>query len=110
MGREPNPFSQVSRLDLRAFASSRWVSHGGLCRFSGTTDAIRGDVARVKAICEPYHPGKYFFARNKQEEADLWAARKEALWTMSSIKPENHRLWSTDVAVPISRLAEIISS
>ena len=49
----------------------------------------------MKALCQPYHPGKYFFARNKQEEADLWAARKEALWTMSSIKPENHRLWST---------------
>lgn len=59
---------------------------------------------------QPHGPGNVFFARDKQEEADLWAARKEALWTMTSIKPEGYALWSTDVAVPISRLAEIIGT
>lgn len=59
---------------------------------------------------QPHGPGNIFFARDKKEEADLWAARKEALWTMTSIKPEGYALWSTDVAVPISRLAEIIST
>ncbi|GKT58208.1 D-lactate dehydrogenase [Colletotrichum tofieldiae] len=78
-------------------------------RFSGTTDGIKGDVSRVKDIVQPFKPRKIFFARNRQEEADLWAARKEALWTMTSIKPEGYSLWSTDVAVPISRLAEIIT-
>ncbi|OQD85118.1 hypothetical protein PENANT_c011G03051 [Penicillium antarcticum] len=47
-------------------------------------------------------------SESKKEETELWAARKEALWTMTSIKPDGHALWSTDVAVPISRLAEII--
>lgn len=28
---------------------------------------------------------------------------------MSSIKPQGQTMWSTDVAVPISRLAELIS-
>lgn len=77
-------------------------------RFAGTTEGIKADVAKVKRIVDPFKPGKIFFARNKQEEADLWAARKEALWTMTSIKPDGYAMWSTDVAVPISRLAEII--
>ncbi|KAJ0350475.1 hypothetical protein KNSL1_003876 [Colletotrichum chrysophilum] len=81
------------------------VSH----RFAGTTEGIKADVAKVKRIVDPFKPGKIFFARNKQEEADLWAARKEALWTMTSIKPDGYAMWSTDVAVPISRLAEIIA-
>ncbi len=64
----------------------------------------------MQDLCQPFGPRKYFFAQDKQQEADLWTARKEALWTMTSIKPENYSIWSTDVAVPISRLAEIISS
>ncbi|KAE9579188.1 D-lactate dehydrogenase [Colletotrichum fructicola] len=78
-------------------------------KFAGTTEGIKADVAKVKRIVDPFKPGKIFFARNKQEEADLWAARKEALWTMTSIKPDGYAMWSTDVAVPISRLAEIIA-
>ncbi|KAK6212134.1 glycolate oxidase [Colletotrichum tabaci] len=78
-------------------------------KFSGTTDGIKGDISRVKDIVQPFNPRNIFFAKDKQEEADLWAARKEALWTMTSIKPEGYSLWSTDVAVPISRLAEIIT-
>lgn len=78
-------------------------------RFSGTTDGIKGDISRAKEIVQPFKPRKIFFAQDKQQETDLWAARKEALWIMTSIKPEGYSMWSTDVAVPISRLAEIIS-
>lgn len=60
-------------------------------------------------MIKSFSPGEFFFAKTKQDETDLWAARKEALWTMTSIKPDGHSLRSTDVAVPISRLAEIIS-
>ena len=78
-------------------------------KFSGPTkEHLQGDISLVRKLLEPYHPTRYVFAKNKQEEKDLWAARKEALWTMTSIKPEGYSIWSTDVAVPISRLAEII--
>ncbi|GKT41199.1 D-lactate dehydrogenase [cytochrome], mitochondrial [Colletotrichum spaethianum] len=100
----------INRHGSEAVRRTAWDESPTLfLKFSGTTEAIKGDVSRVKDIVQPFKPRKIFFARNKQEEADLWAARKEALWTMTSIKPEGYSLWSTDVAVPISRLAEIIT-
>ncbi|CAN8105902.1 unnamed protein product [Discula destructiva] len=78
-------------------------------KFSGPTPSIKGDVLAAQNIIKQFNAGEFFFAKTKQDELDLWSARKEALWTMTSIKPEGHSLWSTDVAVPISRLAELIS-
>jgi D-lactate dehydrogenase (cytochrome) len=78
-------------------------------KFSGPTkEGVEADIAQLKNLTQSYKHGKIFFARNKQEETDLWSARKEALWTMTSIKPDGYSIWSTDVAVPVSRLAELI--
>lgn len=78
-------------------------------KFSGTTDAIHSDIKRVSEIVKPFSGGSQFhFARTKQDEHDLWAARKEALFTMVSTRPAGTEIWSTDVAVPVSRLPEII--
>lgn len=57
---------------------------------------------------KPHNAGDPTFAKTKQDEEDLWAARKEALWTMVNTKPEGSEIWSTDVAVPLSRLADIM--
>ncbi|KAK4214889.1 D-lactate dehydrogenase [Rhypophila decipiens] len=89
----------------------RWSEEGAtlFVKFSGTTEGIKSDLGRVKELLGSEGDKRsFFFAKNKQDEADIWAARKEALFTMVSIKPEGHEMWSTDVAVPISRLAEII--
>ncbi|WQF79261.1 Putative FAD-binding oxidoreductase/transferase, type 4, FAD-linked oxidase-like protein [Colletotrichum destructivum] len=100
----------INRHGSAAVRKTAWDEKPTLfLKFSGTTDGIKGDISRVKDIVQPFNPRNIFFAKDKQEEADLWAARKEALWTMTSIKPEGYSLWSTDVAVPISRLAEIIT-
>lgn len=78
-------------------------------KYSGTTDGIKSDVKRSTEIIRsvagsvPFH-----FAKTKQDEHDLWSARKEALFTMVSNRPTGTEVWSTDVAVPLSRLAEII--
>ncbi|KAK0649211.1 hypothetical protein B0T16DRAFT_428057 [Cercophora newfieldiana] len=78
-------------------------------KFSGTTDAIKSDASRASSIIKPFSGGsKFHFARSKQDEHDLWAARKEALFTMVSTRPPGTEIWSTDVAVPVSRLPEII--
>ena len=55
-----------------------------------------------------HNAGDFIFAKSKQEEQNLWAARKEALFTMVNTKPAGTEIWSTDVAVPLSRLADII--
>ncbi|KAK6714901.1 hypothetical protein SNK04_005827 [Fusarium graminearum] len=38
----------------------------------------------------------------------LWSARKEALWSMMALRETDGHVWSTDVAVPLSRVSELI--
>lgn len=47
--------------------------------------------------------------RNYSEEMDsLWLARKEGMLKAIASKPEGTALWATDVAVPISPMADLI--
>ncbi|KAL2015287.1 hypothetical protein VTK56DRAFT_5912 [Thermocarpiscus australiensis] len=93
----------------------RWAEQPTLfLQFAGTiAEGIGSDIRRASDIivhssATTHDSPPFHFARSKQEEHDLWAARKEALSTMASIRPRGTELWSTDVAVPVSRLAEMI--
>lgn len=88
----------------------KWAEQPTLfLKFAGTTDGIRSDAQRVNEIIRTVAGRVPFqFAQTKQDEHDLWAARKEGLFTMVATRPPGTILWSTDVAVPLSRLAEII--
>ncbi|KAK4246007.1 hypothetical protein C7999DRAFT_15844 [Corynascus novoguineensis] len=112
-----------------AVRSRRWAEQPTLfIKFSGTTDAVRSDAARATSLLQQQQPHSIgdegersgrkgsnvgngavlHFARTKQEEHDLWAARKESLFAMTSMRPPGYAIWSTDVAVPISRLADMV--
>lgn len=47
-------------------------------------------------------------ATTAEEQHQLWSARKQALWSMLALRTGDEEAWSTDVAVPLSRLAELI--
>ncbi|KAL2220196.1 hypothetical protein M432DRAFT_638350 [Thermoascus aurantiacus ATCC 26904] len=92
-----------------AASKRRWAESPTLfLKFSGTKETIKNDIERVAKIVADFNAGSFIFAGNKQEELDLWSARKEALWAMLSQRPSGTEIWSTDVAVPLSRMAEII--
>ncbi|KAL2010482.1 hypothetical protein VTN00DRAFT_6289 [Thermoascus crustaceus] len=92
-----------------AASKRRWVELPTLfLKFSGTKETIGNDIERVARIVNDFNAGSFIFAGNKQEELYLWSARKEALWAMLSQRPSGTEIWSTDVAVPLSRMAEII--
>lgn len=55
------------------------------------------------------HHSPQIFAKTPLEKASLWAARKEALFTMLNTRPPGTEIWSTDVAVPLSQLANLIT-
>lgn len=38
----------------------------------------------------------------------LWSARRQSLWASLAARPPGTQIWSTDVAVPVSRMAELI--
>ncbi|KAE8153227.1 hypothetical protein BDV25DRAFT_149888 [Aspergillus avenaceus] len=79
-----------------------------LFKFSGTPQSIATDIGRVERITSEGGGSAFEFARTEQEMHNLWSARKEAVWAMVAQRPEGTQIWSTDVAVPLSRLPETI--
>ncbi len=55
------------------------------------------------------HGGENFaFAATKEQADSLWEGRKAALWSVMALK-EDSRVWTTDVCVPISQIARMVS-
>ncbi|KAF1983811.1 D-lactate dehydrogenase mitochondrial precursor [Aulographum hederae CBS 113979] len=77
-------------------------------KFSGTKAGVRENVKLVRDISRQHRSGDMEFAASGAEATALWSARKEALWSMLSLRKEGQEVWSTDVAVPLSRLPDII--
>jgi len=77
-------------------------------KFSGTRAGVQDNIKVVKAIAKAHGAGDFEFAKDDEAAKMLWSARKEALWSMLSLREKGNEVWSTDVAVPLSRLADII--
>jgi D-lactate dehydrogenase (cytochrome) len=77
-------------------------------RFSGSERAVQESMSQVKYICRGHGSNSFQVATSEEEMNNLWLARKQALWAMLAIRPEGTQIWSTDVAVPMSRLVEIM--
>ncbi|CCG80621.1 D-lactate dehydrogenase,mitochondrial [Taphrina deformans PYCC 5710] len=78
-------------------------------KFSGSPAGVKEQIEKVQTIAKETKARSFDFARNDKEGADLWSARKEALWSMiASQQNENDGVWNTDMAVPLSKLPMII--
>ncbi|KAK0124485.1 hypothetical protein ONS95_009437 [Cadophora gregata] len=77
-------------------------------RFSGSERAVQESMSQVRDICRGHGNNSFQVATSEEEMNNLWLARKQALWAMLAIRPEGTQIWSTDVAVPLSRLVEIM--
>jgi len=78
-------------------------------KFAGTPSSVKEHIAIVQNLAKKAGSKSFEFARSKDEADELWSARKEALWSvMAQKKDPGDRVWTTDVAVPISRLPDII--
>lgn len=77
-------------------------------KFSGTTAGVADSVNLTTKLAKSNKASSVEFAKNEKEAHDLWSARKQALWSMMALRTSGSDVWSTDVAVPISRLPEII--
>ena len=77
-------------------------------KFSGTKAGVHENIGLVRKLAEMHHAGDFEFAKSEAEQHELWSARKQALWSMLALRKEGQDVWSTDVAVPISRLPDII--
>ncbi|KAL1301431.1 hypothetical protein AAFC00_005685 [Neodothiora populina] len=77
-------------------------------KFSGTKAGVLENIDLVKKIAKKNKSGEFEFATDAEEQKNLWAARKDALWSMLALRKGDEEVWSTDVAVPMSRLPDII--
>lgn len=79
-------------------------------KFSGTApEAVEAQIRAVREIVKTKGAKSITFAKDEAEGAALWQARKIALLSFLSMKRDpKDQFIGADVAVPLSRLAEIV--
>lgn len=77
-------------------------------KFAGTENGVKDQIAVVRKLAKEAKNLNFQFAKNEDEAIELWSARKEALWSVMAKRREGDHVWTTDVAVPISHLPDII--
>ncbi|PBP16940.1 D-lactate dehydrogenase (cytochrome) [Diplocarpon rosae] len=78
-------------------------------KFAGTPGAVKEQVSIVQRLAKGTGSKTFEFAKTSQEQTELWGARKAALWSVMAMREnDTDRVWTGDVAVPISKLPDII--
>lgn len=77
-------------------------------RFSGTKAGVLESTELVKKIASSANAEISTLRLMQRSRKSLWSARKDALWSMLALRKAGEDVWSTDVAVPMSRLPDII--
>ncbi|KAK4204020.1 hypothetical protein QBC40DRAFT_273805 [Triangularia verruculosa] len=100
---------QMKFINQAGATSRRWKEAPTIFfKFTGTPSGVKEQVAIVQKITKGAGGKSFDFARDETEQVELWSARKEALWSTMAVKKPGDRVWTGDVAVPMSRLPDII--
>ncbi|KAF5136360.1 D-lactate dehydrogenase [cytochrome], mitochondrial [Metarhizium anisopliae] len=95
---------------VAAFPSIRNAADCVAKVFAGTKAGVKEQIAQVQALAQGAYSTSFEFAKNQEEQDELWSARKEALWSVLAVKKPDDRVWTGDVAVPMSRLPDLIEA
>ncbi|WP_380872483.1 FAD-binding oxidoreductase [Sphingomonas sp. DBB INV C78] len=108
------PLARVELLDdVQIRAVNQWAKtdlaekNTLFFEFHGTEAHVREQVEIVGAISSDHGGGELNWASSTEERNRLWKARHQAYYAALALRP-GATGWSTDVCVPISRLAECI--
>jgi D-lactate dehydrogenase (cytochrome) len=101
---------QMKCINASGMTDKSWTEAPTLFfKFAGTPSAVKEQIGIVKKLAQGTGSKTFEFAKNDTEQADLWSARKQALWSVMAMREsEADHVWTGDVAVPISRLPDII--
>ncbi|KAI9763588.1 MAG: D-lactate ferricytochrome c oxidoreductase [Geoglossum simile] len=101
---------QMKCINASGITSRTWKEEPTLFfKFGGTASGVKEQVGLVQKISKSNGGKSFEFARSDAEMHELWSARKAALWSVMAMRrDEGDHVWTTDVAVPISRLPDII--
>lgn len=108
------PVARIELLDAVQMRASN--SYSGLTfpeqpalfvEFHGSPDSVALQSRDFAAIAADFGGTDFRWTANAQERAVLWKARHNAYWAQKSLAP-GLAILSTDVCVPISRLADCV--
>ncbi|KAJ8438941.1 hypothetical protein Cgig2_012836 [Carnegiea gigantea] len=109
---------QVSRVELMDEVQVRAVNIANgsnlpetptlLFEFVGTEAYANEQTMLVQKIASEHNGSDFVFAKDPEAKMELWKMRKEALWACFAMEP-GYEAMISDVCVPLSRLAELIS-
>ncbi|XP_057467623.1 D-lactate dehydrogenase [cytochrome], mitochondrial isoform X2 [Actinidia eriantha] len=109
---------QVSRLELLDEVQVKAVNVANgknlpevptlMFEFVGTEAYSREQTLIVQKIVSEHNGSDFVFAEDPEAKKELWKIRKEALWACFAMEPGFEAMIS-DVCVPLSHLAELIS-
>jgi D-lactate dehydrogenase (cytochrome) len=101
---------QMKCINASGMTGKSWTEAPTLFfKFAGTPTAVKEQISTVQKLAKGSGSRTFSFAKNEEEQADLWSARKQALWSVMAMREnDTDHVWTGDVAVPISRLPDII--
>ncbi|KAG4035137.1 hypothetical protein MFRU_002g04810 [Monilinia fructicola] len=102
--------NQMLSINKAGTTSRKWHEAPTLFfKFAGTPNAVKEHISIVKKLANASGSKTFEFAKSQEEQAELWSARKEALWSAMAMREnDGDHVWTGDVAVPMSRLPDII--
>lgn len=101
--------NQMKCINEAGMTSRAWTEAATLFfKFAGTASGVKEQVSQVQALARQAGSKTFEFAKNTEEQNELWSARKEALWSTMAVAKQGDRVWTGDVAVPMSRLPDLI--
>lgn len=110
------PVARIELLDALALAAINRYSKTTLreaptlfFEFHGTPASVAEQAAAVREIAAGHGGLDFEWATKPEERSRLWQARHDAYYACLGLKPDARSL-TTDVCVPISRLAECIAA
>ena len=108
------PVARIELLDELQVKACNLYSKLGLAEspmlcleFHGSDQSVAEQSRRFGEIAADHGGGPFVWATKQEERSKLWQARHDALLASSLLRP-GARVLTTDVCVPISRLADCV--
>lgn len=61
-------------------------------KFAGTLGTVKDNIATVRDTIKEYEPEAFEWATDSEEQARLWSARKESLYSLLSLRKDGEQL------------------
>uniref|UniRef100_A0A0N5AHZ0 Probable D-lactate dehydrogenase, mitochondrial n=1 Tax=Syphacia muris TaxID=451379 RepID=A0A0N5AHZ0_9BILA len=111
------PVARIEFMDQLQVAASNKFSHleikelpSVFLEFHGCSeDDVKNQAELVGSICQDFKGGEFTWSHLPEERDKLWTARHNALYAVLATKRDS-RCFCTDVCVPISHLADVITN